>query len=128
MDTFNPQDSGAERRRNPRVSATFVEFSLEKTASKKTPTFTENISLSGICILISEPMEINATVFLTIYLFDGGEPIHVEGKVVWIKISSFLHAKDRNHYDAGIEFTQFNKTDQERIRRYASKVQQEKRR
>ncbi|MFH0877642.1 MAG: PilZ domain-containing protein [Candidatus Omnitrophota bacterium] len=125
MDPFKAQDNQDkrdERRRNPRVSATFVEYSLERRAPKKTPTFTENISSNGICLLISNPLSINAVIFLTVYLFDGGDPINVEGKVVWVKESGFLHAKDRNHYDAGIEFAQISRTDQERIRRYTSKV------
>lgn len=121
------KDPRIERRKSLRIYATYVEYSLaEDAASKRIPAFTENISSTGMCILLPEEIKNNSFLFLTIYLFDGGNPIEIKGKVVWTKTSSFLIAKDRNHYDIGIEFVEMDKKNQERLRQYTTRHADEK--
>ena len=115
-----------EKRKHVRVYTTFAEYhSVEGITSEETPSFVENISANGICILVSENIKTDTILFLKIFLPDGGHPIAVEGKVLWTNVSSFLVTEERKHYDVGIEFIKIDEEDRERIREYSSKCTKE---
>lgn len=112
-----PEDENIkiEKRREPRFNNIFVDYSLGEEDSQKISTFAKNISACGICILLLENMEVNTTLFLTIHLPDREGPIHVKGKAIWTKPSSFLSIKGKAHFEAGIDYIDINDADQARI-------------
>lgn len=112
-----PQDENIreERRKEPRAYIIFVDYFSGEAPSLKIPTFAKNISSNGICILLVEDVKINTTLFLTIHLLDGEKPVEVKGTVRWTKPSSFLSSKDKNHFEAGLEYMDINNADQARI-------------
>ena len=121
METKNKDDK-TEQRRAQRVYASFVEYCrVEDKSLKKFQAFTENISVSGICIFVNEEIKTNSLLFITIYLLDGSSPIETKGKVVWTRPSIFLHIKDEKHFDTGITFVQIDKKDQDRLFYYTTK-------
>ncbi len=120
-------DSNINRRKNNRVYASFVEYCrVENDQSKKVQAFTENISTTGICILINEEVKVGSFLFVTIYLLDGSATIETKGEVVWARPSTFLDVKDSKHYDVGINFAEITIEDQDRLSRYSTKYANEK--
>ena len=116
-----------DKRKSNRVYASFVEYCrVEDEHSKKVQAFTENISTTGICILINEEIKAGSFLFITIYLLDGSHTIETKGKIMWVRPSTFLDLKDSKHYDAGINFVEITKEDQSRLSRYATKYANEK--
>lgn len=115
------------RRKAHRVYASFVEYChVEDKHSKRVQAFTENISTSGICILINEDIKIGSFLFITIYLMDGNDAIETKGKVIWVRPSTFLNLKDSKHYDAGINFVEITKEGQDRLIHYSTRYANEK--
>jgi len=122
----NKEDK-TNRRKNNRVYASFVEYCrVEDELSKKVQAFTENISSSGICILLNEEIKAGTFLFITIYLLDGSLTIETKGKVMWTRPSTFLNVKDSKHYDVGINFVEITKEDQNRLSNYSTKYANEK--
>jgi Tfp pilus assembly protein PilZ len=120
MDT-NKREDGIERRRAQRVYAGFVEYCLvEDESSKKYQAMAENISTSGICIYSSDEIKTNALLLITIYLFDGSNPIESKGKVAWTRPSTYLNI-DKKHFDVGVEFVEISTEDRDRIIHYTAK-------
>jgi Tfp pilus assembly protein PilZ len=121
------KDNKTNRRKADRVYASFVEYCrVEDERSIKIQAFTENISVSGICILLNEDIKAGSFLFITIYLLDGSPVIETKGEVVWVRPSIFLNVKDSKHYDAGINFVEITKEDQDRLSRYSTKYANEK--
>lgn len=120
-------NDSTNRRRAERVYASFVEYCrVEAEDSKRVQAFTENISSSGICILINEEIKKGSFLFITIYLLDGNAVIETKGEVVWVRPSVFLNLKDSKHYDAGINFIEITEEDRDRLSRYSTKYANEK--
>ena len=119
-------DKEKERRRARRVYASFIEYCrIEDETSRRYQAFTENISSTGICILVNEEIGINSLLLITVYLLDGNSSIETRGKVVWVRPSIFLNVKDRKHFDVGIEFVAITEKDRSRIIRYSEKYSAE---
>ena len=118
---------GAERRKAKRVYASFVEYChVEAGSSPKFQAFTENISSTGICILVNEEIKANSALLITIYLLDGTIPIETKGVVAWARPSIFLNnTQDKKHFDIGIEFVEIAKEDRDRLVIYANKYPNE---
>jgi c-di-GMP-binding flagellar brake protein YcgR len=116
-----------ERRRAHRVYASFIEYCrVENEDSKKIQAFVENVSASGICILVNEEIEPGCFLSITIYLLDESAPIETKAKVAWIRPSTFLNLKDSKHYDAGIVFVEMAKENKDRLSSYTVKYANEK--
>ncbi len=116
-----------DKRKSNRVYASFVEYCrVEDEHSKKVQAFTENISISGICILLNEEIKAGSFLFITIYLLDGNHTIETRGEVVWVRPSTFLNVKNNKHYDAGINFVEITKEDRDRLSRYSTRYANEK--
>jgi len=121
MEILEEKYVGPERRRFPRLSASFVEyFPIGEIVSKK-KSFTENISPVGICFLVDEKIELDTTLSLKIYLPGSKEAIEAQGKVVWTRESAFLSVKKRKHYDLGVEIVEIDSNDRQRIWQYIVK-------
>lgn len=114
MNTSENENSGIEKRKEPRFDNILVDYSLNED-SQKISTFAKNISSCGICILLLEDIKPDETLFLIIHLPDKEGPIHVKGKTSWTKPSSFLGVKGKNHFEAGLVYVDINDTDQARI-------------
>lgn len=121
------KNDATERRKTYRVYASFVEYCrAEDESAKKLQAFTENVSISGICILVNEEIKVGSILSITIYLLDGSNPIETKGIVVWTRPSTFLNVTDSKHCDAGIKFVEISKDDQDRLYRYATKYANER--
>lgn len=81
-------------------------------------TLTKNISAGGICILSLEKLDIGKNLSLNFSLPEIKEPINATGKVVWIEEFSVGDTKSSKAFDAGIEFTKINESDQQKINQY----------
>ena len=122
MGTSEDKYSGRERRRYPRVRAAFAEYSpigAEEATSKGISTFIKNVSAGGVCIVVSQEIEVNSILSLKIYLSQSESSIQAKGKVVWSKTSSFRGGV-RAYYDLGIEFVEIDENDRMRICKYIS--------
>lgn len=75
-------------------------------------TYTENISVGGIRIVIREELDNGAIVDMAIYM--GPEPFTCKGKVIWVreKTSSLLGTK---LYDTGISFWKLEEKNKQAI-------------
>jgi len=125
MDTV-PKKDGSERRRARRVYASFVEYCrTEGAPEQKYQAFAENVSATGICIFVNEEIKPNIILSITVFLLDGSNPIEVKGRVVWVRPSVFVMAKDRQHYDVGVDFVEISDEDRERLLYYTSKYSHE---
>ena len=113
--------TGIERRKYPRIHATFVEYSPIGEIIPQKKSFTENVGPGGICFLVDEEIKLKTHLSLKIYLPDSQEVIEAKGKVVWTKASSFLSVGKGNHYDLGLEFVEIDEYDQQRIWQYIEK-------
>ncbi len=120
------ENDGIERRRAKRVYASFVEYCrAEDASSQRYQAFAENISATGIRIFVNERIEADTLLLITVYLLDGSTPIEVKGKVVWVRPSIFVMAKDRQHFDIGVDFVEISDDDRERLVYYSSKYSHE---
>ncbi len=125
METDN-KGGGKERRKAKRVYASFVEYChVEAEATQKFQAFTENISATGICILVNEEIRAGSLLLVTIYLLDGTASIETKGRVAWSKPSAFLASVDKKHLDVGIEFVEIAEEDKKRLIAYANKYPNE---
>ncbi len=119
-------DGCQESRRAKRGPASFVEYChVEGEDLKKIQAFTENISTVGICIFLNEKIEEGSLLSITIYLLDGSEPIEAKGRVKWMRLSHFLNVKDKQHFDAGIEFVEIADEDRSKLLYYSSRAKDE---
>lgn len=127
IEKMENKNDKTNRRRANRVYASFVEYCrVEDEHSKKAQAFTENISTSGICILLNEEIKTGSFLFITIYLLDGSHTIETKGKVMWMRPSTFLNVKDSKHYDVGINFVEITDEDRDRLSRYSTRYANEK--
>ncbi|MDD2866077.1 MAG: PilZ domain-containing protein, partial [Candidatus Omnitrophica bacterium] len=76
-------------------------------------------------IFVNERIEADTLLLITVYLLDGSTPIEVKGKVVWVRPSVFVMAKDRQHYDIGVDYVEISDDDRERLVYYTSKYSHE---
>ncbi len=81
--------------------------------SKKASTYTENIGLGGICVILHEDLRIFHNVELEIYLEDGKKPISCSGSIMWVVKRT--DARGKVSYDTGIEFSNLDKEGTARI-------------
>ena len=112
--------SGDERRRAKRVYASFVEYChIGIGSSPKIQAFAENISSTGICILVNEEIQADEILMISIYLLDGTKAIETKGRVAWVRPSSFLSdLPDKKHFDIGIQFMDIAEDDQNKLVAY----------
>jgi len=111
---------GIDRRLYPRLPASIVEYSLDIDGTKEHSSFARDVSVGGVCILVSEKIELNTILSLKIYLPHYKKPVQAKGTVVWIRKSAFLNPKDK-HYDAGIKLIEINEGERDKIYEYTQK-------
>jgi Tfp pilus assembly protein PilZ len=80
-------------------------------------THTENLGLGGLCITLKNEVKLFTPVEMEIDLLDIDEHIKTKGKVVWrVRRKAVEEVKPMFH-DTGIEFTEIDKRDQDRLRK-----------
>lgn len=106
---------GIDKRRFPRVS---YKCNIIIQRGKKGPvsisTFTENISVGGVCIILEEPLEIFSEVEMELFFGNGIGSIKCKGSAVWVVKRTGLD-KSRAVYDTGIEFLDISDVDKAKI-------------
>ena len=109
-----------ERRKFPRIPLIVkVKYDVLKGSPRRTEEArSKNVSAEGICLTISEKIDIGALLRLKLFLQGEDDFITVSGEVVWVKEFSINDTADNKAYDCGIEFFDFYSQDQERISRY----------
>lgn len=121
MESPSDKYSGAERRRYPRLHASVVEYYPIGRAEATEMSFTENIGAGGICIFVTENLDIDTLLFLKIYLPHKETPIEAKGKVVWTAKSSFLGIERTKNFDVGVTFVEIGEDDRKDIAEYVRK-------
>jgi Tfp pilus assembly protein PilZ len=104
---------GINKRRFPRANYRCLLFIKGKSGEEKIKTYTENIGVGGICVILSKSIPIFDEVGLTLSLEDSALPITCKGKVVW-RVKRELPT-DKKAYDTGIEFIDLKEEDKSRI-------------
>jgi len=92
-----------ERRKAKRVSGTLVEYTFEGKNATTKEAFIKDICIYGVCIFVPHAVELDAILFLDIFLFGNDAPISAKGKVIWQKAGESL-----GYYHVGIEFTKMS--------------------
>jgi len=124
MEPKNENYSGVERRQFPRLPASVVDYarievSIDGSTKEKT-SFAKDVSVGGVCIFISEKVEIGDLLSLKIYLPEHKRSIDAVGRVAWVKKSPLLNPKDE-HYDVGVQLVKIEESEREKLQEYTKK-------
>ena len=117
---------GQDRRRFPRLRACIVEYAPVGKSLPQEMCFSENISAGGICIFISDDLNVDALLALKIFLPYNDGPLKAKGRIIWRKESSFMGKRGVENYDIGIEFTEIDEEDRKSIAAYIRKYSRKK--
>jgi c-di-GMP-binding flagellar brake protein YcgR len=100
-------------RLNIPVEITYQIGPKPKEQQSRSKSFTQDISLCGARILVNEPLVLKTPIELEIHLVENTPPIVVHGEVVWQYYSKIA---GQDYYETGIEFTQIDIQDREKIK------------
>lgn len=79
-------------------------------------TYTENISLGGVCVILEAALLKHTSVGLSVTLPDDLPPVECDGKVIW-STKRDSRTKDKPFdFNTGIEFIEISDGDRSRIR------------
>lgn len=88
-------------------------------------TYTENIGIGGICVILDKKLAQFSDADLEIFLEDSQNPIKCLGRVVWV-VKRSQYRKDRpSQFDTGIEFIDIGSSDRARITALVDKIRAE---
>jgi len=112
--------NGINRRRFPRAKYQCV-ITIKKSGeiTKIYTTYTENIGMGGICVILKESISLFKRVELEILLKNGNPPVRCEGSVVWVVKRS---EEDTITFDIGIEFINIKAVDRDRVEKVVEKI------
>ena len=108
--------NGVDRRKYPRVNARIKYEIIEKELARKFGK-TKNISAGGIAFFVKDKINENTILSLIVDLPDETEFL-ATAQVVWQEKIEVSWDDDIN-YELGVKFIQINKTDREKISKYA---------
>jgi Tfp pilus assembly protein PilZ len=109
---------GANRRKFPRVNYPCLVVIAGPDSNQELPailTHTENVGIGGVCVILKDNVKISTPVEVEIDLMDLDQHIKCHGKVVWNVQRRGDDKKKPFFYDIGIEFTDIDKKEQQRI-------------
>lgn len=97
--------SGRNRRKFPRaVFPCLAKIMKDGQAEDYVLTHTENISLGGMCVIISRPLALFSAVGVELDLMDGSSvPLACQGRVVWSKLLDKKDPAAPDSYETGVE-------------------------
>ncbi len=108
-----------ERRKFIRLDTSVrVEYDIVESIAKENKSFTKNLSQGGICLFLDSLIQKDTLLNLKLFLPDQSEPIQVTGKIVWVDRFKVGGKEAQEEYEAGVEFLNIAKTDQEKISKY----------
>jgi len=106
-----------EKRRTARlnipVEITYQVGPKVKEQQSRSKSFTQDISLCGARILVNEALALKTPIELEIHLAENAPPMVVRGEIVWQYYSKIA---GQDCYETGIEFTQIDLKDREKIK------------
>jgi len=100
-------------RLNIPIEVAYHTIDAKEAKADKNKFFTQDISLGGIRIMVRDPLPLKTPIELEIYLSESSPPLLVRGEIVWQYYSKIA---DQDCYETGIEFTQIDFQDRERIK------------
>ena len=106
---------GIDKRKFPRIQYKCLIKVCRMPQGHVLSTYTENMGVGGICVVLGERLELFEKVELELILRDGNLPISCIGDVVWVVKKSAFDTTDLT-YDTGIEFSKLGDGDLGRIR------------
>lgn len=86
-------------------------------------TKTQNIGVGGVCVILKRELEKLSQVKLRLILDETVPPIECDAKVVWMIPGKEL-SSGKMHYDTGLEFTNLDSKDRDRIQSFIQKLNQ----
>ena len=90
---------GMDRRRFPRAHYRCKIIVVHRRHKEKLSTFTENIGLGGVCVVLSKELDKFSEAELLIYLEDGQMPLDCVGRIVWVVRREFAEPNKAIEYD-----------------------------
>lgn len=112
---------GSETRRFKRVSYK-VDIKLVLPDNKAENSQTVDISQGGICFISKSPLKTDTRINFSLYPFSKRRPVHITGRVAWIKKIEDLTGEIVNKYKVGVEFISINSKDRKEFSRLNSQV------
>jgi len=100
-------------RLNIPVAVAYRTLDSKESKLEKTKSFTQDISLGGVRIMVGDPLPLKSPIELEIHLSESSPPLLVRGDVVWQYYSKIA---GQDCYETGIEFTQIDFKDREKIK------------
>ncbi|MFQ5681247.1 MAG: PilZ domain-containing protein [Candidatus Omnitrophota bacterium] len=105
-----------ERRRFIRADTRFnVEYFLGGKSSSSQASGARNISQGGVCLMFNERIDKDTEIGLKFYLPEFRSPVSCRGRVIW---QNEVTENNRKFYQTGIEFTEIEEADKEKISKY----------
>ena len=112
-------EANQERRKFLRLNALVdVVYNKVSPSQKVEVSLTKNISKGGICLITYEELKVSDNLDLNIYLPENKIPVHVIGRVAWVKDFIICNIPNGKRFDVGIEFLTITEEDQKKIDKY----------
>ncbi len=104
-----------ERRKFIRLEVPLeVKFIIEKDRIRREVT-TKDLSCDGLRFISEHPIKEGSSLELNLNIPDANNPVHIKGKVVWLKR---LSTADSSSFEAGIEFTHIEEDNKNTFLKY----------
>jgi len=108
-----------ERRRYLRLNVPVeIEYALPS-SDRRCSTTTKDISAFGIKFLSQDKLQVNALLEITLRLPNTQNPVHVTGRVAWLKRAG---SEDNSPCDIGIEFVKIEEDNKNTFLKYLCDV------
>jgi c-di-GMP-binding flagellar brake protein YcgR len=110
---------GVNRRRFIRVVFPYT-VHIKLIDGQKISTYTEDISMGGIKVVINQKPKVNSWVNLEIFI--DTKPLVCSGKISWITEKPNPLLEDKQFYEVGIEFCELTKEQNYRLKEYVAEI------
>ncbi|MFC1576458.1 PilZ domain-containing protein [Candidatus Omnitrophota bacterium] len=108
--------NGIDRRKFPRIRHKCIIKITRAESSKTIATYTENIGVGGICVILKDDLGLFQGVNLELDLENGStKQLKCSGTVVWVVKKHDVVDKKKPLYDIGIEFVDLDDEGRERL-------------
>lgn len=116
---------GKERRKAPRARVKLeATYAYPPNAYRKWPrqTHTENISIGGAKVFLSEKADKGRPIFMRLTLPGRDKPILVEGEIAWIAKEPIVTDSGKRIFATGIKFTHLKPAEEKEFSKYIQNV------
>ena len=110
------------RRRFPRVNFPCLVILKEKGNERAILTHTENVSVSGVCVILKEEIKLFEVVGVEIDLMDFQPHVNCQGKVVWTVKRPKDDKFKPSFYDTGIELMKLDPKAKQRLEKIVQQL------